>query len=219
MKIQWLGHAAFLITTRDETLILMDPYEAGAYGGAVGYGRIECSPHIVTISHDQHEDHNYTGSLKGKPAILKTPGKDTIKGIEVKRVRTFHDNSGGKERGENLVTCILADGIRVAHLGDLGHMLTKAQLSEIGEVDVVLIPIGGTFTLDPKEAADVVGQLKPKIVIPMHYKTPKCGFPLVKVDEFLEGKQRVKRPSGSTLEVKATELPKEIEIVVLQHAL
>ena len=219
MKIQWLGHASFLITTQAGTQVLMDPYEAGGYGGAVGYGRIEVSPDIVTISHDQHEDHNYTGSLKGNPTIVKTPGKDTIKGIELKRVRTFHDNSGGKERGENLVTCLLTEGIHLAHLGDLGHLLTKAQLSEIGQVDVVLIPIGGTFTLDPKEAADVVGQLKPKIVIPMHYKTPKCGFPLVGVDEFLKGKQGVKHPPGSAIEVKADGLPRETEIVVLQHAL
>ncbi|MEW6440941.1 MAG: MBL fold metallo-hydrolase [bacterium] len=219
MKIQWLGHASFLITTRDGTQIVMDPYESGAYGGALAYGPIEAAPQIVTISHDQHEDHNYTGSLKGSPTIVKGPGQDTIRGIEIRRVRTFHDNSGGKERGENLVVCIRADGVRLAHLGDLGHVLTPEQVREIDGVDVLLSPVGGLFTIDPKEATEVAAQLRPKILIPMHYKTAKCGFPIAEIEAFLEGKQRVRRLADSTLEVQADELPEATEIVVLRHAL
>ncbi len=219
MKIQWLGHAAFLITTDKGVQILMDPYQAGGYGGAVGYGKIEAAPDIVTISHDQHEDHNATSSLKGNPVIVKTPGKETIRGVVVNRVRTFHDNSGGSERGPNLVIGLEADGLRVVHCGDLGHVLTPEQIAAIGPVDVLLVPVGGTFTLDAAEADAVVAQLKPKIVVPMHYKTPKCGFPLLEVEAFLKGKQQVRKLSGSILEVKAGALPAKTEIVVLQHAL
>ena len=219
MNIQWLGHAAFLITTGEGLKILMDPYQAGGYGGAIGYGKIELAPDIVTISHDQHEDHNAAGSLKGNPVIVKTPGKEKIRGVVINRVQTFHDNSGGSERGPNLVIGLEADGLRVVHCGDLGHVLTPEHVAAIGPVDVLLVPIGGTFTLDAGEADAVVAQLKPKIVVPMHYKTAKCGFPLLHVEDFLKGKKRVKKLSGSTLEVKAGALPAETEIVVLEHAL
>lgn len=219
MIIQWLGHAAFLVTTQDGTRILMDPYESGAYDGGIGYGPIELEADIVTVSHDQHEDHNYTSTVQGDPVIIKGPGQEIVKGVEIKRTHTFHDASGGKERGDNHVICLKADGICLCHMGDLGHVLTEDQVADIGQPDVVLIPVGGTFTVDPGEATEVVGQLKPKIVIPMHYKTSKCGFPIATVEEFLEGKPQAKRMDGSAIEVTASSLPQETEIVVLEHAL
>jgi L-ascorbate metabolism protein UlaG (beta-lactamase superfamily) len=219
MKIQWLGHAAFLLQTRDGTRILMDPYEAGAFGGAVGYGAIRLEADIVTVSHEQHEDHNCTSSVKGNPVVTKGPGTDTVKGVEIKRVHTFHDTSQGQERGENYVFCVRADGMLVCHMGDLGHVLEPSQVDDIGKPDVVLIPVGGTFTVGPKEAWEVVAQLKPRVVIPMHYKTPKCGFPLATVEEFLEDKQKVRHMEDSTVEVQPDSLPDPTEIVVLMPAL
>jgi len=219
MKIQWLGHAAFLVETKGGVRILTDPYESGAYGGALGYGPIEMAADIVTVSHEQHEDHNYTRTVKGKPVIKKGPGVDTVKGVEIKRVHTFHDDCGGKERGENFVFCLKADGMLVCHMGDLGHVLKDDQVKEIGQPDVLLVPVGGTFTLGPKEASQVVDQLRPRVVIPMHYKTPKCGFPIEEVDSFLAGKSRVKRIRGSTLEMEKGSLPDPTEIVVLEPAL
>lgn len=219
MKIQWLGHSAFLLTTQDGVRILMDPYESGAYDGGIGYNPIELEADIVTVSHDQHEDHNHTDTVQGNPVIIKGTGQETVNGVEVKRVHTFHDASGGKERGDNHVICVKADGICLCHMGDLGHVLTHEQIAEIGRPDVLLIPVGGIFTVDPAEATDVVGQLHPRMVIPMHYKTAKCGFPIATVEEFLEGKPGVERVDGSFIEVLPSSLPEEAGIVVLQHAL
>jgi L-ascorbate metabolism protein UlaG (beta-lactamase superfamily) len=219
MKIRWLGHAAFLVIADDGTRILMDPYESGAYGGGVGYGPIEESADIVTISHDQHEDHNYTKAARGKPVVIKGPGKDVVKGVTLTRVATFHDKSQGRERGPNCVVCLEKDSLRICHLGDLGHVLDKDQVRDIGQVDVLLVPIGGTFTIDPSEATEVVRLLDPRIVIPMHYKTAKCGFPLEKVESFTKGKQRVRHEKSSEIEVRKETLPKETEIIVLEHAL
>lgn len=219
MKIQWLGHAAFLLETKDGVRIVMDPYESGAYGGALGYGPIELAADIVTVSHEQHEDHNYTSTVKGNPVITKGPGIDTVKGVEMKRVHTFHDDCGGKERGENYVFCLKADGMLVCHMGDLGHVLTESQATEIGRPDVMLLPVGGTFTVGPQEATRVADQLKPRMVIPMHYKTPKCAFPIEEVDAFLKGKSKVKKAGGSTIEIEQGSLPDSTEIVVLEPAL
>ena len=219
MKIQWLGHAAFLITAADGTTILMDPYESGSYGGGIGYGPIHVSADILTISHDQHEDHNYVKGITGNPEVIKGAGKDHIKGVTITRVATFHDNSQGKERGPNCVVCLEKEGLHICHLGDLGHVLTSEQVNAIGPVDILLIPIGGVFTIDPSEATEVVKLLKPRIVIPMHYKTPKCGFPLATVDPFTEGKDRVTHHGSSEIVVTKDALPKETEIIVLQYAL
>jgi L-ascorbate metabolism protein UlaG (beta-lactamase superfamily) len=219
MKIQWLGHAAFLLETEEGVRIVMDPYESGSYGGALGYGPIDVGADIVTVSHDQHEDHNYTSTVKGEPVITKGPGLDTVKGVEMKRVHTFHDDSGGKERGENYVFCLKADGMLICHMGDLGHVLTDSQVEEIGQPDVMLIPVGGTFTVGPQEASLVIDQLKPRVVIPMHYKTPQCGFPIEQVDSFLKGKSKVKKVGDSKVEIQQESLPDPTEIVVLEPAL
>jgi L-ascorbate metabolism protein UlaG (beta-lactamase superfamily) len=174
---------------------------------------------LVTVSHDQHEDHNCTGTVKGKPVVIKGKDGATVKGVKVRRIHTFHDASGGKERGENQVTCIEADGICVCHVGDLGHILTQEQIAAIGRPDVLLIPVGGVFTVDPREAGQVVAQLKPRMVIPMHYKTTKCGFPIASVEEFVKGKAAVDRARDSTIEVTPASLSEETRIVVLEHAL
>jgi len=219
MKIQWLGHSAFLITTRNGARVLMDPYESGAYGGGIGYGPIQVEADLVTISHDQHEDHNCLKTVGGNPSVIKGKEGGIVRGIVVRRVQTYHDNSGGRERGENQVTCLEADGMSVCHLGDLGHLLTPEQVAGIGSPDVLLVPVGGIFTVDPREATQVVAQLQPRLVIPMHYKTSKCGFPIAAVDEFLEGKPAVEKTGTSTLEVQAGSLGEGTRIVVLEHAL
>ncbi len=220
MKIQWIGHAAFLLVTDDGTRIITDPYESGSYGGALGYGPIQMAADIVTISHEQHEDHNYTKAVQGDPVIIKglvEENKD-IGGINIHRVHAFHDKSKGKERGENYISIIKADGLSICHMGDLGHILTNEQIKDIGQLDVLLIPIGGVYTIGPKEATKIINQLKPRIAIPMHYKTSKCGFPLATVDEFLEGKEKIKEKDDTTIEIQADSLPQATEIVVLAHA-
>jgi L-ascorbate metabolism protein UlaG (beta-lactamase superfamily) len=139
-------------------------------------------------------------------------------GIEFRGVETAHDTVGGTERGKNVVFTFTVDDVKICHCGDLGHVLTEDQAAEIGAVDVLLPPVGGYFTIGPNEASKVADQLSAKIVIPMHYKTNKVDFPITFVDDFLKGKQNVKRLNSSEVEIKAGQLPQEREIVVLEHA-
>jgi L-ascorbate metabolism protein UlaG (beta-lactamase superfamily) len=143
----------------------------------------------------------------------------TVEGISVQGTATFHDPSSGSERGKNTVFTLTVDGVKVCHLGDLGHILSETEAAEIGPVDLLLIPVGGFYTIDAGEATRVIEIIKPKVVIPMHFKTEKCGFPIASVDDFLKGKAGVKRPGTSEISFNKSDLPQQTEIVVLTHAL
>lgn len=218
MRIKWYGHAAFLVTTDQGVKIILDPYESGAYGGQLAYGKIKDEADIVLTSHD-HADHNDTKSLPGAPQIVKGSGLKKIKGISIKGIPTYHDSSKGKERGENTIFILSVDEMQLCHLGDLGHQLGEKELAEIGPVDVLLLPVGGFFTIDAKEATEVAQRIKPKVVIPMHFKTSKCGFPISPVEDFLKGKANIKRPGTNEISFDKKTLPSQMEIVVLEHAL
>jgi L-ascorbate metabolism protein UlaG (beta-lactamase superfamily) len=218
MKIKWYGHAAFLITSDQGVKIITDPYEPGAFGGAVTYGKIPDQADVVLVSHD-HADHNDAKNLSGNPEVIKGAGTKTAKGISFKGVSAFHDPSKGSERGPNTIFTFTLDGIRICHLGDLGHELSDKEVGEIGPVDLLFIPVGGHFTIDPKQASRVADHIKPKVLIPMHFKTPKVNFPIVPVDEFIKGKTRVKRAGGSEADFDKAKLPAQMEIVVLDYAM
>ncbi len=217
MKVKWLGHASFLITSEEGTRIITDPYQPEAFG--LNYGKISEAADIVTVSHD-HPDHNYVAGVPGKPQVVTGTGTHRAKGIEFKGIASYHDESSGGERGPNTIFCFTVNGVRLCHVGDLGHQLTDKQLSEIGEVDVLLIPVAGTFTIDAAGANKVVDKIKPRVVIPMHFRTERCpSFPVTDCQPFLAGKKNVKRMNASEVEFRKGELPKETEIVVLRHAL
>ena len=218
MKVKWYGHAAFLITSDKGVRALTDPYEPGAFGGQLAYGPIGDRVDLVLTSHD-HADHNYTRDLPGSPQIVNGTVTETIEGIFVKGTATFHDPSNGRERGKNTVFTLTVDGVKVCHLGDLGHVLSGTEAADIGPVDLLLVPVGGFYTIDAREATRVVELIKPRVVIPMHFKTEKCGFPIASVDDFLKGKAGVKRPGTSEISFNKDELPQPTEIVVLTHAL
>jgi L-ascorbate metabolism protein UlaG (beta-lactamase superfamily) len=218
MKIKWYGHAAFLITSDEGTKIIIDPYEPGAFGGQLSYGKIKDQADIVLTSHD-HADHNYTQDLPGTPQVVKGSGSKTLKGVSMKGISTYHDPSKGSERGANTIFTITINNIQVCHLGDLGHLLSAKELAEVGPVDILLIPVGGFFTIHPKEATSVAEQIKPRILIPMHFKTGKCGFSIAPVEDFLKGKANVKRPKASEATFDKATLPQQMEIMVLEHAL
>jgi len=213
MKIKWLGHASFVITSDTGTKIITDPYETG---GDLSYGQIKESADIVTVSHD-HADHNNVAAVQGSPEVVR--GAVEVKGIKFNGIPTYHDDVGGGKRGKNTIICFEVDGIRVCHLGDLGHQLSDSQLAELGKVDVLLIPVGGFYTIDAKVATQLGDRLKPKVIIPMHFKTDKCDYPIAGVEEFLRGKKEVSRLDASQVEFKAGELPATTQIVVLKPAL
>ena len=216
MKVKWLGHAAFLITSDEGTKIITDPYQPGMFG--LDYGKIEEAADIVVVSHD-HPDHNYVEGVPGNPQVVKGSGSHKAKGIEFKGIASYHDESSGSERGPNDIFCFTVNGVRVCHMGDLGHTLSDRQVADIGDVDVLIIPIAGTYTLDAAAANKVVDQVKPRVVIPMHFKTDKCpNFPVTDAEPFLAGKTDVKRMDTSEVEFKKEQLPTATEIVVLKHA-
>ena len=217
MKVKYYGHAAFLITSDQGTRIITDPYKPGAFG-AMSYGKIPDEADVVVVSHD-HDDHNSSGELPGNPEVVRTPGKRSIHGIEFNGIPTFHDSSSGKERGGNIVFSFTVDGITICHLGDLGHALSQNEVETIGAVDLLIIPVGGFYTIDSKVASEVARQLNPSIIIPMHFKTGKCEFPITPVEEFTEGKAKVNVMNSSEISLHKGDLPKEMEIIVLQHAL
>ena len=217
MKVKWLGHASFLITTEEGTRIVTDPYTPGVYG--LEYGNIKDKADIVTVSHE-HDDHNYVKGVPGNPQVVKGDGTHKVKGIDFMGIACHHDESGGKERGQNTIFCFTVNGIKLCHLGDLGHILTNDQIKSIGAVDVLLIPVGGSFTVDAAGANKVIDQLKPRVVIPMHFKNSRCpNFPVNEVEPFLTGKTNVKRLKASETELKRGQLPSNTEFVVLQPAL
>jgi L-ascorbate metabolism protein UlaG (beta-lactamase superfamily) len=215
MKLKWLGHACFLVTGRDGLRVITDPY---AVGGGINYSPIRETADVVLVSHD-HADHNNISAVQGRPEVINDSGKRIVKGIHFTGIATSHDSSQGQERGPNIVFCFALDDMRLCHLGDLGHVLNARQVAEIGLVDILFVPVGGLFTIDASAARQVCDQLEPEIVIPMHFKTAKCGYPIASVEDFLKGRKNVRRIAGSEVEFEHGKLPTGSEIVLLQPAL
>lgn len=218
MKITWYGHAAFKILTTDGTRIIIDPYEPGAFGGSLSYGRITDEADVVLTSHD-HADHAYTKDIKGKYTRINKAGVYDVNRVKITAIPTFHDQNQGRERGTNLFFLIAADGLRLGHAGDLGHVIDNDTAQSIGDLDILLLPVGGFYTIDPNEATEVVDMLKPKVVIPMHYKTRKCDFPISSIEDFTKGKADVQSMEGTEFEVTRESLPASTRIVLLKYAL
>ncbi|MCK4549102.1 MAG: MBL fold metallo-hydrolase [Candidatus Krumholzibacteria bacterium] len=218
MKLRYLGHAAFELELTDGRRIVFDPYESGSYDGALAYGPIAGSYDIAVVSHD-HPDHRFEGVVSQAAAVWDGAGETEIDGVRITSIPTFHDETRGSERGTNLISIVEADGVRVAHLGDLGHAITKAEVPALEGVDVMIIPVGGYFTIDAAAAKAIVEEFLPKIVVPMHYKTGKCGFPIAPVDDFTMLMGEFDEAGGSELDLAAGSLPTELKVVVLDPAL
>lgn len=215
MRIKYLAHAAFAISSAGGVKIITDPYTTSP---DLTYGEIKATADIVTVSHD-HLDHCNVAAVGGNPQVVRRVGVFSVKGIEFKGINSYHDDEGGRMRGGNIIFCFEMDRLKVCHLGDLGHRLDDKQLKEIGKVDILLIPVGGYFTIDAKVATEVCEQLKPGVIIPMHYRTDKGLAVIAGVEDFLRGKDKVKWLDTSQVEFKAGELPEAGQIIVLKSAL
>jgi len=169
MNIIWYGQSCFLLTTRAGERILIDPYYR-----FLGYRMPIIPADIVIVTHD-HRDHNQLQAASGDYLLANSPLKYTCGDIQIHGVQTYHDEHNGAKRGSNYVFVIEADGLRICHAGDLGHQLTEQQVMEIGKVDILMVPVGGTKTIDGLEAVQVMKQLQPAITIPMHYRTKQLG--------------------------------------------
>ena len=202
-----------MISLDDALKIVTDPFDS-----TVGYPLPDETADICVVSHD-HFDHNCISVVKGNPEVIKGAGEKEAKGIKFKGVGSFHDEKGGSERGENTIFTWELGGIKFAHVGDLGIDLTDSQKQEIGMVDILFVPTGGFYTIDAATASKVVASLNPKVVIPMHYKTPFLGenFPIAGVDEFLKRKENVVKVDKGSVSFTRESLPEKITIYVLEY--
>jgi L-ascorbate metabolism protein UlaG (beta-lactamase superfamily) len=222
-KLTWYGQSCFLLETAAGTRIVMDPIPKG-----IGYELPQgLKADVVTISHE-HPDHNNLGFVTGKPRVIRglTADKkgwarvdEKLKDVSIRSVGVYHDEKRGAARGLNTVFIFEVGGVRIAHLGDLGHVLNDDQLAAIGAVDVLLVPVGGTFTIDALKATRVIEQLRPRImVIPMHYKTDASTIKeLEPLSLFLEGKSNVRRETAQTIALSPMKPRPAAEIVVLPY--
>ena len=180
MKIQYLGHSCFKLTESTGTTIITDPYKGIGYELPKGL-----KADAVTVSHS-HFDHNHVKAIGGHPRVLDKEGFYELPGVEITGIKSYHDNQGGRQRGENIIYKFRMDGLEVCHLGDLGEECSSELLEMILPVNILLIPVGGTYTVDAELAKEYVDRIMPEIVIPMHYKTRSLNLDLDKADAFLD---------------------------------
>ena len=210
MDISWFGQSAFRIKGKNAAIIT-DPFSADY----TGLKRIKSNADIVTVSH-QHEDHNNSEVVEGLPFVVPGPGEYEVKGVRIQGIQTYHDSKQGKDRGMNTMYVLEIDGIFVLHCGDLGHELNTEQSADLPDIDIMLVPVGGVYTVDPATAVKVIAQVEPKVVIPMHYKLPGLKFDLGTLEEFVHvyGKKSVEPMNKYT--ITKDKLPENEELVVLE---
>ena len=210
MDIIYLGHSSFLLRGKQTTLVT-DPYEE-----KYGLKLPKTEADIVTVSHD-HADHSASNLVQGNPFVVKGPGEYEIKGVKIIGVDSFHDEKEGKDRGKNTIYNIQIDGINVCHLGDFGQKELSSQQQEvIGNVDILLVPTGGNYTIDAQTATEIAALLETKIVIPMHYQDGQTGLQLDPVDKFLKETGSEKGEKEAKLTVDKEKLPTEQQVVLME---
>lgn len=220
MQLQWLGQSCFKLAAKspngDVVFIITDPYQP-----KYGLKKLRLSSDIVTLSHE-HEDHANLAAIKGtsntpQPFVIKGPGEYEFKNIFVYGIDSWHDNENGSKRGPNTIYVISAEGITITHLGDLGQKeLSAEQLEYIENTDILLIPVGGTFTINAKEAANLVSQIEPRIVIPMHYKIPGLKLDIASADKFIKEIGN-KKEEMDKLRISKKDLPQEeTKLIILK---
>lgn len=212
MRIKWLGHSCFKISSKNGIRIVTDPFDDN-----LGYRIPSVETDIVTVSHG-HYDHNFVDCLNGDFEVIDKVGDFNVKGIPIRGVHTFHDEEEGAKRGGNIVYTFVVDDIKICHLGDLGHLLTPSQLEMIGDVDVLLIPVGGVYTIAAAQAVEVIKQLKPAVVVPMHYKTRALRLNVDPVEGFEQLMGKAEKPTQQVVEIKKDELDKNnLKVYILRY--
>jgi L-ascorbate metabolism protein UlaG (beta-lactamase superfamily) len=218
MQIQYYGQSCFKMTTKpagratEDVVVFFDPF-----GKDLGLRPPQGQADVIFVSHD-HPDHNNVGAIKGEPIVFDTPGEYAVKGINVVGLDSFHDNVSGVERGHSTIFILEVEELKICHLGDLGANLTEKQLEEIDGVDVLFIPIGGTFTIDGKKAAELVHKIEPAIVIPMHYKIPGSTEKLDDEKRFCAEMGNCPKTKTARLNIKKKDTEGKImEVVIMDN--
>ena len=215
MDIYSLGHASFKIRGKGATIVT-DPYNSDMVG--LKFPK-NIGADVVTVSHD-HSDHNAVSNIGGQAFVVRGPGEYEIKGVHVRGISSFHDGEGGAKRGKNTMYHMEIDNLRLAHLGDLGHILSSGDVEQLGEVDILCIPVGGIFTIDAKAAAQIVHDIEPAIVIPMHYQraglNPQAFGDLSSASDFVKEMGKEGIVAQPKLSITKDKLPEELQVVVLE---
>jgi L-ascorbate metabolism protein UlaG (beta-lactamase superfamily) len=211
MVITWYGHSCFKIVSEGLTIVL-DPFNKD-----IGLRPPSFSADIVLSTHSQHNDHNNIEAISGNPFVITGPGEYEVKGVSIVGVESFHDNKNGEERGLNTIYSIETEDIKLCHFGDLGQdELSEKQNEAINGPDIIFIPVGGKYTIGGTRAANIVNQIEPKIVIPMHYKIPGLKVDVEPVDRFLKEMGAGKKEAVDKLTIKKKTLPEQTEVVVMK---
>ncbi|MDE6586554.1 MAG: MBL fold metallo-hydrolase [Clostridia bacterium] len=212
MIIEYLGHSCFKLVESTGTTVVCDPYS-----NEVGFSMPKVSADAVTVSHG-HFDHNAISNVGGNPVVIDKESNYELTGVEINSVKSFHDASRGKNRGENVIFKFRMDGIDVCHLGDLGESCSTELIENILPVNVLLIPVGGNYTIDAEMAKEYVDRIMPDIVIPMHYRTKDSKIDVDKVDEFLKlfDDEIIEELEESKIELSRSDLSGETKIIVLR---
>lgn len=206
LQIRWHGHACFEI--KDDVTLVTDPHD----GKSIGIPAPSVAGDVILVSHD-HYDHNSVKTVEKEGSKLVTDGrKRNVSDIEIRGVDSFHDEARGAKRGNNIMYKFTMDGVIFCHLGDLGHDLDEESVQKIGEVDILFVPIGGTFTVDDKQAWNVINKIRPKIVVPMHYKIGGLSLPIAGIDPFLGQTNYKVIHVGNEIDIEKEDLPTEPEI-------
>ena len=209
MNIYWFGQSSYLIKTANGKRLLIDPF-----GDGMGYTPFKGSVDLVTISHN-HFDHNFTGFIENNPNIINSLGKYNSDFCEITGIKSFHDKTNGSERGDNIIFKYIIDDISLCHLGDLGHDLDDETLKEIGSVDILFLPVGEIYTFNVEIAVNVVKKIKPKYIVPMHFKTKYLSIPLEGVDKFLMEIKSYPTENMSVFSVDKDDLTTNTKIILL----
>ena len=209
MTITWYGQSCFRLESKDVSL-LIDPFSP-----EIGLKPPKIKDNIVLVSH-QHHDHNNIEGMPEESFLIKGPGEYEVKGVFIKGIKSFHDKSQGQERGLNTIYVIKIEDISLAHLGDFGQdKLSEEQVEKIGEVDILMIPIGGTYTVNYKEAVEMIHEIEPKIVIPMHYKIPSLKLDIDGPEKFLKEISLTPEKADKSYKIQKKNLPAEEMKLVL----
>jgi len=208
LDVTWLGQSCFRLRGKN-AVVVTDPFPP-----AVG-PKLRLESNLVTVSHP-HENHSHVASVKDA-YVIEGPGEYEVAGITVRGLPTYHDGQQGAEHGRNTVYVIELDDVRVCHLGDLGHSLDDRALETIGNVDVLLVPVGGGTSLDGAKAAEVVRQVEPRYVVPMHFGHPSLRTELAPVERFLNEMGVPESEAQTRLTVQASAAGEgETKVVVLE---
>ena len=219
-SLRWFGHAYFLVTSPQGVRVALDPF------GEIGYAMPEDAVDVVTVSHE-HGDHNAAARLAGSPVILrglKAGGADwnavsySVKDVRITSLPAYHDSDQGRRLGLNSIFIVETGGLRVAHLSDIGHTLSEATANAMGRIDVLLIPVGGRFSIDGREAKEVMSRVRPRVTVPIHYKTPvTASWPIEDESGFLAGLDNVRWLDEIAISLTPETLPSQPEVWVMRY--